>query len=268
MLYQTLLMGEKPYHIISGHISAFDEHRHTEIELHYCLSGEYFVKIDQDTYKMGAGDLAVIRSMTPHELPKTSDNCFVLVLEVGPMLLSSYFDALRKKAFKSPVWHLNIEQDAPLRNLLEETAELNRNKTDFSELQLKGNLFKICGYLLSRIAEDDAESDTGKALRSVANIEQALDIIHNRYNENIHIEEVANLCGYSKSNFCKIFKSVTGQTFHAVLNKRRIDVACNFLTETTYSIEDIADMTGFADSKSFCRVFKNITGKTAGQYRK
>lgn len=268
MIYQTLLMGEKPYHIFCGHISEFGKHRHTEIELQYCLSGEYFVKIDEDVHRLRAGDLAVIRSMIPHELPKASDTCFVLVLEVGPMLLSNYFDALRKKAFQSPVWHLNTEQDTPLRILLEETAELNTTKTDFSELQLKGNLFKICGHLLSRIAEDDAESDSGKALRSVANIEQALDIIHNRYNENIHIEEVANLCGYSKSNFCKIFKSVTGQTFHTLLNKRRIDVACNFLTETTYSIEDIADRTGFADCKSFCRVFKKITGKTAGQYRK
>ena len=41
-----------------------------------------------------------------------------------------------------------------------------------------------------------------KKLTDVKKIDQALDIIYNRYHEALGIEEVSASCGYSKSNFC------------------------------------------------------------------
>lgn len=76
------------------------------------------------------------------------------------------------------------------------------------------------------------------------------------------------LCGYSKSNFCKIFKRITGEPFHGVLNGYRIRIACDLLDKTDYSVERIAGEVGFADTKTFCRVFKSVMGVTAGRFRK
>ena len=82
------------------------------------------------------------------------------------------------------------------------------------------------------------------------------------------VESVSAVCGYSKSNFCKIFKKITGDTFHNTLNRRRVEVACVLLRQTDDPIEKIAQEAGFADIKSFCRVFKNHTGSNAREYRK
>ncbi|MBQ2967230.1 MAG: helix-turn-helix transcriptional regulator [Clostridia bacterium] len=266
MLYQTLLMGDRPYYVACNSFeNGFEEHRHPEIELHYCIQGEYITKINKTEYKVAAGDMAVIGSMTSHELPANQYGCRVLVIEVGPMLLSDYFDALSQKTISNPILHLKNDS---LTALLNETAKFRLSPTDFSELQIRGNLFKICGHLLSEIANDQQTDHTSKALRSVASIETALETIYTRYSENIDIETVATLCGYSKSNFCKIFKNITGDTFHNLLNSHRIKIACNLISETTNSIEEIAFKTGFPDSKSFCRVFKNINNVSPGQYRK
>jgi AraC-like DNA-binding protein len=102
----------------------------------------------------------------------------------------------------------------------------------------------------------------------VKKIDIALEAIYNRYNEPLDVESISALCGYSKSNFCKIFKNVTGDTFHNALNLRRVEIACLLLRDSNDTVEDIARDTGFLDSKSFCRVFKNVTNQTAGQYRK
>ena len=130
---------------------------------------------------------------------------------------------------------------------------------------LKGNLYKISAYLLK---EFNGENSLSKDLSTVANIESAMELIENNYSDNITVEDAANLTGYSKSNFCKTFKKITGETFHSVLNKHRIKIAGYLLRETADMIYDIAIKVGFPDSKSFCRVFKNITGQTPGQYRK
>ena len=38
--------------------------------------------------------------------------------------------------------------------------------------------------------------------------------------------------------------------------------------EASFTVEKIAQETGFSDAKSFCRVFKKLMGKNAGEYRK
>jgi YesN/AraC family two-component response regulator len=79
---------------------------------------------------------------------------------------------------------------------------------------------------------------------------------------------VAERNGYSKSNFCRVFKRITGNTFHDILNQRRVEVAGFLLVQTNLDLEEIAQQVGFLDAKCFCRVFKKYTGKTPGTYRK
>ncbi|MBQ8249989.1 MAG: helix-turn-helix transcriptional regulator [Clostridia bacterium] len=103
---------------------------------------------------------------------------------------------------------------------------------------------------------------------NIVKIEKAIEIIYNRYSEPLDIESVSAECGYSKSSFCKIFKEITGETFHSVLNRHRIEIACMHLKNSNASVEEIALNAGFSDLKSFCRVFKKITGESSGSYRK
>ena len=69
-------------------------------------------------------------------------------------------------------------------------------------------------------------------------------------------------------NFCKIFKTITGDTFHSILNRHRIEIACLRLKIAGEPVERIAAEVGFADAKSFCRVFKAQMGISPGAYRK
>ena len=63
-------------------------------------------------------------------------------------------------------------------------------------------------------------------------------------------------------------RTVTGDTFHNVLNRKRVQNACDLLRETNMQISEIAAQVGFEETKSFCRVFKATVGSTPGQYRK
>ena len=137
------------------------------------------------------------------------------------------------------------------------------------DLLCKGNLYKICSYLIEAISDgSSSEGDEEVSLRLVANVERALDLIHYAYPKPLTVEDAAEATGYGKSNFCKIFKSIVGKSFHRVLNEHRVKKAAEMLLETDMQISHIASEVGFSEAKTFCRVFKSVTGKTPGEYRK
>lgn len=268
MLYQKLLMGDTPYFLSYTeleHYEGFQEHRHPEAEFIYCLNGDLGVTIEKVYYTVNAGSIVLIPPMASHETAATNCANSKLVIEAGPSLLKRHFDAFLNMRFTSPVIRLDDKHHA-LSSLLRETALLKQQSNEYSDLIITGNIYKICGIILSEFTE--ISSDTKKNLKAISDIEKALELIHTRYAEPLTVDLAASLTGYGKSNFCKVFKTIVGDTFHNVLNRKRIENARIYLEKTAMPISEIASATGFADVKSFCRVFKSITGQTAGQMRK
>lgn len=267
MLYQELLMGELPYFVSVSKMGSFQEHRHAEIEINYCLEGSCQLIVDKCLYTLKKGEFIFVNSMMSHGVPESAFNdCTTLTIEVGPILLGGYFEALAGRFPQKTVFDSNDNPE--LVSLFEEMAELTTKPKEFSELTVRGDIFKLCATIMEEMVMENEETHTAKALKSVANIEKALELIHTNYMEQLSVEEVSTYCGYSKSNFCKIFKNITGRTFHAMLNEQRVRIACNLLKETDQPVEKIATQIGFLDAKSFCRVFKNCVGVTPGQVRK
>ncbi len=269
MLYQKLLLGEKPYYV-SGLCSSggFENHRHPEVEFYYCTEGSCRILLNKTQHQLRAGDLAVVGSMNAHEIQREPDtSCKSLALEVGPVFLAEHFEALAAVARENPILKVTPEVHPELYALLQELIRVSGDKDPFAELEVKGTLYRFCAALL-RCFEQGQGSREGASIRAISNIERALELVYNNYSARITVEEVAELCGYSKSNFCRIFKQITGETFHNVLNCHRVEMACHLLKKTDHSVERIADEVGFADTKTFCRVFKAVTGTTAGKYRR
>lgn len=275
MLFQQILTGSKPYFVNRGHMEHFLAHRHPEVELNYCISGTCKIRINNHMYTMNEGDIALIGSMVSHEVPAGNVFCQALTLEAGSVLLKDQFAYFSDIEFIQPVYQLENDDEKAVRfreKIGELCMEIADNYTAVSEpakLQILGNLYKIYAYVLEEILTNrNVRKRPPKDFRAVENVERALGLIYNCYSENISVEDAAALTGYNKSNFCKIFKSMTGDSFHQVLNQYRIEMAGSLLYETKQSIEEIAVAVGFADAKAFGRVFKSQVGITPGQYRK
>lgn len=269
MLYQKLLVGEKPYYIKSSYPSGgYQNHRHPEVELYYCAEGNRTLILDQTAKTLTAGSLAVIGSMTAHEAVKSENGCRSLVAEVGPVFLAENFDALAEIARNNPVLQLVPERDDRLLSILQKLLQVCDLEDSVSRLETKGLLYQLCAALIHRFEQAEQPKEASSEIRAVQKVEFALGMIYEQYQSGITVEQAAQRCGYSKSSFCRVFKRITGFSFHQVLNQHRIRVACTLLKKTDSSIEQIATEVGFSDTKTFCRVFKSEKGITAGQYRR
>lgn len=272
MFYQNILTEITPYQVKYGNFFGFGEHRHGDIEFHYCMRGSFRATVDKKTYTVNAGDLLLISPMAAHAFPYGDEEpATVLTVIVGVSFLKkffSYFSCAKQKHYLMPSVKDSSSHQA-LHAHLTEIAEYCGREDETSELLIRGNLYKICAYLIEAINTfGEAQSSKTKEIKKISNIEKALEMIYYHHREPLTVKDAAEATGYGKSNFCKIFKSITGDTFHNVLNRQRIESACGLLSETDMPISQISTEVGFEETKSFCRVFKSVTALTPGEYRK
>lgn len=86
--------------------------------------------------------------------------------------------------------------------------------------------------------------------------------------ERITIRDLTELSYMSTTTFCKKFKDRTGMTLIQYLNERRIEKAMIYLNNPRYSLDDIAQLTGFAHTNYLVRVFKKVTSQTISEYKR
>ena len=272
MFYQNILTEISPYQAFVGRINGFGEHRHADIEINYCIKGSVEVAIDKKKFVVNEGEMILINPMVAHAFPHCEGpKKKVMTVIMGVSFLKNYFSYFSKAPNNvyviSKINGSDIHEK--LYAVLTETAELCQQKKKRNDLLIRGNLYKICSYLIDVIiASSDCAKAENKEMIKIAKIEKALEMIYYDHALPLTVEDAAVATGYAKSNFCKIFKSITGDTFHNVLNRKRIESACGLLISTDMSVTEIANLVGFCEAKTFCRVFKAITSHTPGQYRK
>jgi signal transduction histidine kinase/ABC-type sugar transport system substrate-binding protein/AraC-like DNA-binding protein len=101
-------------------------------------------------------------------------------------------------------------------------------------------------------------------------VKQALAYIHQKYQEPISREDVANAVGTSPSYLSRIFSQEIGITLWECLVRLRMQTAKDLLLDSrdTKSVTEIASSVGFDDPSYFCKVFKNYAGISPVLFRK
>ncbi|PCJ62938.1 MAG: hypothetical protein COA79_02070 [Planctomycetota bacterium] len=99
-------------------------------------------------------------------------------------------------------------------------------------------------------------------------ISKALVLIHDNWNIELSVKNLAKEVHLSQNYFGEQFKDTLGLTPQQYINKLRIDHARLLLEENNLSISAIAEATGYEDNSYFSRVFKKICGLSPQAYKK
>lgn len=98
-------------------------------------------------------------------------------------------------------------------------------------------------------------------------IKKAIRYISKNFYKSLTLDMAAEQVHLNPAYFSTMFKQSTGSSFKEYLNMVRIEESKRLLTNTDYSIIDIALASGFEDQSYFSKVFKKYTGLTPKQYR-
>ncbi len=98
-------------------------------------------------------------------------------------------------------------------------------------------------------------------------VKKAIQFISQNFATPLSLDDVAGHVHLNPAYFSTVFKQSTGSSFKEYLNMVRIEESKRLLSNTNYSVIDIAIATGFEDQSYFSKVFKKYTGLTPKQYR-
>ncbi|MCL2360243.1 MAG: AraC family transcriptional regulator [Defluviitaleaceae bacterium] len=91
--------------------------------------------------------------------------------------------------------------------------------------------------------------------------------LEDNLHKDISLSDLATSMGVSYSHASRFFTHKTGTNFSEYLQKKRVERAMTLLLETSKSIEEISNATGFMSINTFFRVFKKNAGMPPGKYR-
>ena len=83
----------------------------------------------------------------------------------------------------------------------------------------------------------------------------------------VGLAQLAKLADLSQSQFSRAFKASTGMAPYRWQLDARIRRAQALLIDTSASLDDVAEATGFADAVHFGRTFRKLTGATPAAWR-
>ncbi len=118
--------------------------------------------------------------------------------------------------------------------------------------------------LLACIQEKEATYKTGAKYY----VDSAKNIIETEPYRDNNVSSLAARLGLNRSYFSSIFKEQTGMSPAEYIARNRLEKAGEFITLHGYSVSSAADALGYADIYSFSKAFKRFYGVTPTDYRK
>ena len=246
-------------------------HYHVELELVYIVRSEGTRFIGDNIDRFQAGELMLIGSNLPHMYQNDS----------------SYFDRNSEKRAEAFAVHFNpeflktsfanIPELLGFHNLIEKAKlglkfsgkTVDKVGPKIQSLEKMNDLQRMLGFLdiLSDLCSD-THATTIASPGFVNHFEQAGDLkldkvydyVMTHFQEDINVDDIADLVSMNKSSFCRYFKRTTQKTFTEFLNEIRIGFACKMLVERQMGILEISYYCGYNNISHFNRQFKKKMG--------
>lgn len=156
-----------------------------------------------------------------------------------------------------------------IKDLLLEIMDEYKKDALFSDISIYSKLLHIL-LLLGRSTTEHAQLfdvTTSKQQEYTEKFMTICEYITEHCTEDLSLDMVANLAGFSKYHFSRLFKQFTNVSFYKFLNQKRITIAEHLLVNPDNSITDVAANSGFSSISSFIRMFKQIKGCTPTEFR-
>lgn len=174
------------------------------------------------------------------------------------------------------------------RELLRLWSEINQTIGPLAQFKPKSKTVRLATEIIKAVADNTINSPlqaSSLAYQMVMNITEellpqkgskgytpkaivkAIDYCLDHLHEQLTIEDVAKVSGYSRYHFSRIFKESQGISPANFIRDLRLQRAIRLLQGEMISVKEIADRCGFTNDNYFCKIFRQTFGTSPNAYR-
>lgn len=235
-------------------------HKHQLYELHYIRNGELvFLFPDMEKLILKAEQFLIIPPETPHGIINESQDTVKFVAgfhlkehQQHPMLDLSHLSRPRV-----------LDADSSMRFVGD--ALLEKSKAGYAAFLCIPSM--IDSLIISAAEKACSPEVTHHTLQSSERAEQILRYIRENIIQNITPDQVAAQYGVSTRQINRITVRYLHRTVSEIICDEKMKRIRLLLTNSSYSLTDIAMASGFSDEYSFSRFFRRYAGMPPGRYR-
>ena len=252
-----------------------DWHYHDDYELFYPINGTGVRIVGDSIEYFNENELVLLGSKVPHlfknEVEDSSSEVDYIIIKFKPVLINKFVDS--------------VPEFSKVKSLLENARQGTIFRQIDSYLMLE-DLIRICESkgadrlillisILSRLALIKEKSSLTSENFSLIGLEsenedrlqRVINFIVENYIKEITLKELSEISCMTPNSFCRYFKDHTGKTPFQFVREYRVSRACQMIINSSKSISQIYQDTGFNSFSSFNRVFKAVKGISASDYK-
>ncbi len=244
-------------------------HWHSEFEIIRIISGSIIITLNNREIEAKEGEIVFVNSETVHgAVPDDCVyECIVFskeILSVNDNVCESFISKLLD--FVVVVNDHFKQSDGIIVNRINSLFETMKN--DGCYFEIVGALYGVFGTIISEGLYQTASGLDERNTVANPKLKKVLSFMRSSYDNQVTLEQMADVAGMSPKYFCYFFKEMTKKSPVNYLNTYRIERASRKLLSTDLSVTDIAYSCGFNDLSYFIKTFKNIKGITPNAFRK
>lgn len=243
-------------------------HWHDELQLTYVINGVIQVITIYQTLEFKKNEAAFINKKILHQITEIENAHYKSFL--FPDIFMQFYD--NSPIYKQVSQFLNNYnltilsiQDKTLIDLVHQLNSLTlRKKDSFYEYQI---LLLVNQFILE-LMKSTKLPEKNIHLEQNLCIQECLTFIHEHYDEDITLEQIASFGNISVGYCGRLFKKVLNISPYEYLIDFRIKKSLDLLASSQYTISQIARMVGFNSLSHFIQCFKKKLDTTPKQYQK
>lgn len=248
-------------------------HWHTAVEIVMPVKNKYTIVIDNIPHTIQEGDVWITSPGTLHKLlaPDSGERLIILFdysLICNIKGMDSLLHSLHPFALISRKEYPELNQK--LRGYLNEVSYEYENKMPFTEAciySLMMRFFVAFGRASFNASEKFPGITTNKQHEYIEKFMNVCNYITDHCTENIKVDDLADIAGFSKFHFARLFKQFSGMSCYEYLTQKRIAHAETLLIQPDLSITEVAMRSGFGSLSTFNRIFKAAKNCTPSEYK-
>jgi len=251
----------------------YSPHWHTAVEVIMPILNIYTVIIGKTTYNLNEGDILIIPPGELHELVAPKEGLRRILLFDYSLIsslkgITNIFTVLNQP-------RLITSRTAPhthkeLSKIYDEITEEYNNDKALREAAIYSLIIRMFVILGRKYMNTDhifPDVKLNKQKEYIEKFNLIFDYINENFMEDITLDVIADVAGFSKFHFSRLFKQFTDMSFYDYLNQRRVKEAEKLLLNPNLSITEVAMRSGFSSISTFNRVFKQFKECTPTEFK-
>ncbi len=231
----------------------------------YCLDGDisFYAKEKKNLISLKKGEMIIVQPNCPLIMEPKNHYFIVSLMKVtSNYFLKEYFSIINNNAklfrfFLDPFSSKNFSDFLVVNNLPVEFIE-----ETFKGIDNEYNSLNPDKYIMMRALLQMLIIHISRCVNSENSFKSLEDNIlqYILYNPNTSLRDVSDNFKYHPNYISGLIKKKTGHTFKEILIQNRMDKAINFLKNSDYKVEEIANIVGYSDPITFYKAFKKYYG--------